>query len=149
MENSAILIAKFIITYLTSIGAPISNLHLQKMLYFLQRNFIEEFDTTLFGDDIEAWQYGPVTPSVYRVYSGYGAMKIDAMYEEDWDEIIFQNQEQIDYFIARIDALRERDAWDLVEESHRHGGAWDNVYKNGVGAFRQITVDDIRRDINS
>ena len=49
-----------------------SNMKLQKMLYYQQGFHLALFDTPLFNDDIEAWMYGPVVPAVYEKYKAYG-----------------------------------------------------------------------------
>jgi len=46
----------------------ITNLKLQKVLYFVQAYYLAKIGKPLFSDKIEAWEYGPVIPSVYRKY---------------------------------------------------------------------------------
>lgn len=53
-------------------GETISNLKLQKMLYYLQGFFIAVFDEKLFEEPIEAWQYGPVIRDAYFHFKGFG-----------------------------------------------------------------------------
>lgn len=43
----------------------ITNLKLQKMLYFSQAYYLAMFDKPLFKEKIEAWEYGPVVREVY------------------------------------------------------------------------------------
>lgn len=50
----------------------ISNMKLQKMLYYQQGFHLALFDKELFAEDIEAWMYGPVVPSVYDHYRSFG-----------------------------------------------------------------------------
>lgn len=54
----------------------ISNLKLQKVLYFLQANHLVETGNPLFEDEIEAWDFGPVIVEVYNRYKMYGASSI-------------------------------------------------------------------------
>ena len=53
-------------------GDMMTNLRLQKLLYFAQGWHLARYGKPLFDDDIEAWQYGPVVPSVYNAYKQYG-----------------------------------------------------------------------------
>ncbi|MCK4386606.1 MAG: SocA family protein [Candidatus Pacebacteria bacterium] len=46
----------------------ITNLKLQKILYFAQAYYLAKLGRPLFSDNIEAWEYGPVVPVVYRKY---------------------------------------------------------------------------------
>lgn len=50
-----------------------TNLKLQKLLYYAQGTMISLFDTKLFHEDIVKWQYGPVVPEVYHHYKEYGS----------------------------------------------------------------------------
>lgn len=43
----------------------ISNLVLQKLLYFIQASLLVTTGNPAFEEDIEAWMYGPVVPEVY------------------------------------------------------------------------------------
>lgn len=54
-------------------GDLISNLKLQKLLYYAQGVFLAVNDYPLFDDDIVAWQYGPVVESVYQEYKRFGS----------------------------------------------------------------------------
>jgi len=54
----------------------ISNMKLQKLLYYMQGFHLAYFDTPLFDEEIEAWQYGPVVPSAYEHFSGHKAQGI-------------------------------------------------------------------------
>ena len=48
----------------------ISCLKLQKILYFLQAEFLRKYNKLCFNSKIEAWDFGPVIPIVYeKVYS--------------------------------------------------------------------------------
>lgn len=49
-------------------GSPISNLKLQKLLYYSQAWHLAIFGTPLFSEDIQAWVHGPVVPEVFRAY---------------------------------------------------------------------------------
>lgn len=53
-------------------GDLMTNLKLQKMLYYEQGFHLAYFNEPLFDEQIEAWQYGPVVPSVYEYYKTYG-----------------------------------------------------------------------------
>ena len=52
---------------------PVDNLTLQKLLYYSQATHLVKYDKKpLFHDDIEAWDIGPVVPSVYNKYKHHG-----------------------------------------------------------------------------
>lgn len=72
----ALKIAEYVIKYSTLKGTPVSNLRLQKVLYFIQAEFTVSKKTPCFNDRIEAWDLGPVVPVVYRKYKVFGATSI-------------------------------------------------------------------------
>jgi uncharacterized phage-associated protein len=57
-------------------GELISNLKLQKLLYYMQGFHIAVFDAKLFENDIEAWQYGPVVRDMYFHFKEFGKSSI-------------------------------------------------------------------------
>lgn len=64
---SAVIAAQYIILRCNQLGKSISNLKLQKMLYFLQAEFLVSQDRPCFRERIEAWDFGPVVPEVSRL----------------------------------------------------------------------------------
>lgn len=119
----AIDIAKYIVTKCTRDDYPISNLQLQKILYYIQREFLR-IHSKAFDDRIEAWQFGPVIPTVYYRFSGYGAMPI--VQEYSVPDIVDRDREIIDSIIEQKRVLAP---WDLVEDTHAPNGAWDQTYR--------------------
>ena len=53
-------------------GDLISNLKLQKLLYYAQGFCLALTDKRLFAEPLEAWTHGPVVPRVYRRFKEYG-----------------------------------------------------------------------------
>lgn len=65
MGYSALDVAKYIINKCTIEHDAISNLQLQKILYYIQKWFLQN-GLVAFDDDFEAWSFGPVVLSVYQ-----------------------------------------------------------------------------------
>lgn len=72
----ALEVSRHIINYSNDAGYGITNLKLQKLLYFAQAYFLTEKGCPCFRDDIEAWNFGPIVPSVYREYKRYGGFYV-------------------------------------------------------------------------
>lgn len=71
-------VADMIITEASGINHPVSNLKLQKIMYFLNVIHLLNNHTPLIDDArFEKWDYGPVIHAVYSEYSGYGANDIE------------------------------------------------------------------------
>lgn len=78
----AIDIAKYVVNKCTIEDYPISNLQLQKILYYIQKDFLK-LDMEAFSDEIEAWQFGPVVPEVYYYFCGFGSLPISLEFSID------------------------------------------------------------------
>lgn len=59
---------KEICIYIYKLQPNISNLRLQKILYFIQASSLYYLKKSAFNDVIEAWRYGATIPSVYYAY---------------------------------------------------------------------------------
>ena len=129
---SAIVISKHIVTKCINDNFPISNLQLQKILYYIQKDYLVR-DSIAFSDDIEAWQFGPVVPNVYYHFCVFGAMPITNTYES-----IDIEPEDLQTINRIVEEKRKLDPWDMVEETHKKNGAWDQVYQNGIGNHKVI-----------
>lgn len=54
-------------------GDALSNLKLQKLVYYAQGFSLAITGKPLFNETIEAWQHGPVVPSLYRSLKKHGS----------------------------------------------------------------------------
>jgi uncharacterized phage-associated protein len=67
-------IAKYFVSLVDEeAGDSISNLKIQKLLYYAQGFHLAVYDTPLFNEAIKAWVHGPVVPQVYHQYKDFGA----------------------------------------------------------------------------
>ncbi len=133
----ALEIAKYIIDKCTKDNCPISNLQLQKILYYIQREFLQQGEIA-FPEEIEAWQFGPVVPEVYRQYCGFGALPIRMRYmvRIELDDIRMIN--------PIIEKKRILNPWDMVSYTHSSGKAWDLIYRDGAGDHQVIPQELIK-----
>lgn len=120
-------ISKFIITECFKKNILISNLKLQKMLYFLWIEFWKKTERRLFLDEFCAWQLGPVIPDVYYQYCSYAGRPIAEYYDTSITSADDALLAGIVLQYAKLPASR------LVNMTHKKDGAWDIVYQNGVG----------------
>ena len=72
MSYNVLDVSRYIINYCNENYYLISNLKLQKILYFVQAFFLEAKNEECFREEIESWDFGPVVPEVYREYRKYG-----------------------------------------------------------------------------
>lgn len=129
----ALEVAKLIITICDNNGIGISNLKLQKLLYFLWVDFYKETNEMLFDDDICAWELGPVIPDVYYEFCPYGGKNINPIFSDT--PIIVNHQEMIRQILLRY---QSRSAGSLVNKTHEIGTPWHMIFKNGLGNKKNI-----------
>lgn len=132
--------ARFMVNLCIDDGHPISNLQLQKILYFCQLESYRNTGEPLFSDDFEAWRYGPVVPSVYSLFSIFGGLSISHAVKEGTplagvDKDIVQD-------VTRN--LRGLPPWELVAKTHSDGSPWALTYRDGAGAGDVIPKELIR-----
>ena len=100
----------------------ITNLKLQKLLYFLQLEFFKLNQQQLINEEFYAWDLGPVIPSIYRDYSIYASSLIPKQYNVA--EIDSATLECIDKILK---LYAKKTTWELVELSHSQN-PWKYIY---------------------
>ncbi len=97
------------------ISEGITHLKLQKLLYFAQAAHLALFDTELFSDEILAWKYGPVVPSVYKEFAAHKAELIPFV------ETTHSTPPDVEQFLKEVWKLFGKySATELVNLSHQH-----------------------------
>ena len=105
----------------------ITNLKLQKILYFAQANYLANFGRPLFDDDIEAWQYGPVVSGIYHAFKHFGSGPIDqGEIDSDFSKIANEDQSQMQML---WDTYGRYSALFLFQSSHSHQ-PWKDAFTN-------------------
>ena len=129
------LVAKHIIDYSNSNNCGISNLKLQKVLYFVQAEFLvsKPDHSPCFADDIEAWDFGPVVPTVYHQYKVYGRASIPS--SKSGRTFGYNGAQKISNADQRIinnmvDKLQDYSASTLVRVTHAQD-PWQKAYMCG------------------
>lgn len=114
MIYSAVTIAEYVIDRCyRGLNHPINNMQLQKILYFIQGEYLAKFDIPLFYDDFKAWRNGASIPEVYYKYEFYISDPITEIYNVDLN-VTSEEKVLIDDVIDRLAFV---DTWDLVKMS--------------------------------
>lgn len=128
MTYTAIDVAKYIIMYCHKHKRPVSNLKLQKVLYYAWIEYYKETQSELYLDEICAWQLGPVVTNVYYEFCFYAGTPIP---NDNYNVCLEKDDETI---LDRIlDKYVSIPASVLVDRTHRRGMPWDIVFQNGLG----------------
>ncbi len=104
----------------------ISNLKLQKLLYYAQGCFIAINDRPLFEDDIVAWTHGPVVEAVYKEFKKYGSKGIDEIYDN-----VDINEDDESLLVDVYEVFGKYSAWGLRNMTHSET-PWQTTERNGV-----------------
>jgi uncharacterized phage-associated protein len=128
-------VANFILDHCDRKGRQVTNLALQKLVYFCHVWSLVRLNRPLLKHRFEAWEFGPVIPYLYREFKNFdcapvrtratrlepkdGSLKV---VEYAFDSETANLLEDIVEFYSRMRA------GDLVELSHVKGGPWDCVW---------------------
>ena len=114
---SAADVAKYLITRSQpEEGDFVSNLKLQKLVYYAQGFSLALHDAPLFGDEIQAWEHGPVVPALYHRYKEHGATGIPVPMEFNPDEALSPAERSL---LDEVwDVYGQFSAWKLRNMTH-------------------------------
>lgn len=132
-------IARYIIERCRKNNKTISNLKLQKILYFVQAEFLVSKNQPCFAEKIEAWDFGPVVPDVYFVYRMYGSANIPCIGKSRASQLISTRDKEL--LDGIIDECSRYSASALVEITHNQT-PWLEAYKPGYN--NEITTESIK-----
>nr|WP_312578210.1 type II toxin-antitoxin system antitoxin SocA domain-containing protein [Sedimentibacter sp.] len=122
-------LSKYIINYAKEHNKTITNLQLQKILYYIQGIFHLKFNEYAFNDEIEAWRLGPVVPKIYYKYYANVGMPIMDKYEND-DLPVYKEKSHKNVIDGIIEEKLDLDAWELVKFTHSED-PWKKTYSAG------------------
>ena len=134
----ALEIAKYIISHFSNIATnevegDLTNLKLQKLLYYVQLEYHRKHKNLAFNDTIEAWDYGPVVPEVYHEYKKYGKQVLDI------EEPVFSLPVRVKAIVDKvIKSEGQFTGYALMERTHEEN-PWKYAYNEA--ADRVITTE--------
>lgn len=142
-------IANFVLDFAERRGRPLTNIDINKIVYFLHGWFLAKHNSPLVSAKIEAWDYGPVFRELYSEFKNHG------------NEPISSRAKRRSPITAKLEictpSLDERDAsfieplienyirlstFKLVELSHTSGGPWDQVYNHEGDSNPGMRISD-------
>ncbi len=108
-------------------GDSISNLKLQKLVYYAQGLHLACFDRPLFQEDIQAWAHGPVIPELYYKYREYSSGSLPMNMEIDLEKFDDVTKE---FLNDAYSIFGQYSAWKLREMAHNEA-PWLRANKRG------------------
>lgn len=107
--------------------SDLSNLKLQKLLYYAQGHYLAQFGVPLFEEEIQAWSHGPVTPAVYHEFKSSGSAPLSAAQSVTEVEI----DEDTNAFLEQVwNTFGSFSAWKLRDMTHAEK-PWLSSFREG------------------
>jgi len=134
-------VVNFILEKSKHSGTTITNLKLQKLLFFVNGFYYYNNSKLLFNADMLAWQYGPVIPEIYYEFKRFGSRPIkdtfSCVYEPSEMEDVFiprleekLHKDEIKYIEATFNLLAGKPTGYLVDLSHKKNSPWSSAKNN-------------------
>lgn len=131
-------VANYIVNYCIDIEQPVSNLKLQKLLYYVQAASLVEENRPMFNDEICAWTYGPVVERVYHEFKSYANMNISDYvtgreinygfdYDDQYDPYDAIEESDGDVIQKVVKSYQGTSPLDMVRKTHNEE-PWKNAY---------------------
>lgn len=135
MSHDGRAVANWILDASERNGIGLSNLALQKIIYFCHAWHLVETGDPLIENQFEAWQHGPVLNYIYRQFKSFEARPITGratamnrftgrqeIVQIDLPQNLADRLERIVRFYGKLEP------WDLVDLSHESGSPWDKTW---------------------
>lgn len=121
-------ISEYVLSYCEVKGKPISNLKLQKILFYIQCEYIRKKKRVLFDNQMECWAYGICIPDSYLHYASWSStdifgVKLMEGVSFDDDTILIMNRV--------IDQYIDWKLWHLVELNQKEK-IWRDNFIQGL-----------------
>ena len=143
-------LANFFINKAAADNIPMTNLKLQKIMFVGYGWVIALIDKDLTdGEGFQAWQHGPVLPSIYHQMKRYGGgqVKESATNYDSEDNKVYiptlHNQEASEVLDKVWVIYKDFSAWSLRNLTHKSESPWDKVYSH-KSRFTAICEDDVK-----
>lgn len=130
--------AEKIALYIISSGREVTNLLLQKVLYYVKA-ISELFDgESIIMEPCEAWKFGPVFPSVYEKYREFGKQEIEISLSEEYvNELLTEEEKRVVDYIMNTFGIYN--AWFLKDLTH--------LEEPWIVARKGLSDDDASRNL--
>lgn len=105
----------------------LSNMKLQKLLYYAQSAHLAMFNEPLFDEPVLAWTHGPVVRSVWEKYTGSGSEPLSP--DKSIDMTSAMTDEDFNCLTQVFDYFGEYSPWALRNKTHNET-PWQDTPRN-------------------
>lgn len=140
---SVISLANTIIKLAKKENINLSPMKLQKILYYIYKEYLTRYGTPLFSDRFEAWRYGPVIRSVYDEFKHYGADSIQEFAKDTAGKIyVITLNENANFILDVWNKYKYFTGIDLSFKTHQRGTAWDKAVNRQDSLLKDEDIVD-------
>lgn len=149
MAYDARTIANYFIDLSVVDGEPITPMKLQKLIFFAHGWYLALTGKPLIEEPVQAWQYGPVIPEVYKSFKGNDIITSHA---ERIPELPYGEEHKfVREVLQRVWQLyKPYTAIELSNMTHMPGSPWDKTVEpfksNGTMPLRLEIPNDLIRN---
>jgi uncharacterized phage-associated protein len=97
-------IADYFVWLANDTGSFVSNLQLQKLVYYAQAWHLALYDRPLFEDDFQAWVHGPVIPELFDKYKHWQRAR-EELAPDDISANIIRKEWMKEYYKTRAEEV--------------------------------------------
>lgn len=113
----------------------LSNLKLQKLVYYAQGFFGAIYNEPLFEEPIEAWMHGPVVPALYHEYKKFGSNPI---VNHNGDANFNLSDQEKELLQEVYEVYGQFSAWRLRDMTHTESPWLNHEKTTGVITFEEM-----------
>lgn len=142
-------VANFVLDQADMLGVDVTNMALNKIVYFMHCDFLLEKRSPLVGAKIEAWQHGPVFREIYHEFKKWSdepirgrANRVDPHSGAVVQAKVDLDREDAEFLSALVKRYVVFTASQLRAISHRDGGPWAKVWGHDGNANVGMRIGD-------
>lgn len=128
-------------------GVEITPMKLQKLMYFVCRDYTKLYGASPISEQFEVWQYGPVLPSVYSEFKSFRSRPITEYAKDASGNAYMVSEESTPDLAMTIDNVWRKyhrlTGVELSRITHKPESGW---YRAFTSRRSYITEEDMKND---
>ncbi|MGT2503255.1 Panacea domain-containing protein [Bradyrhizobium guangxiense] len=142
-------VANYVLETAQRLDITVTNISVNKIVYFLHAWFLAKTGQPLVTAKIEAWDYGPVFRELYMQFKPFGAGRITVLAtrrnpstaKEEVCPVGIKREDE-EFLLPLLLRYLQMTPASLVRLSHESGGPWDQVYNHSGESNPGMRISD-------
>ena len=127
--TSAIAVAQAFLDIATKEGTSLTHMQLQKLVFFAHGVHLSAYKgKPLIEDEIRAWDFGPVIPTLYERLRRFGSEGVEPTISAQDRDTIDPGSTEGQAIRGVWKAYKGFSGWELSNITHRAGSPWSKVW---------------------